>query len=597
MGINCGVPGCESKASETKMHVLPGDNRFKIWATFIGRPDLDISKRKSYRICDKHFPEEMKYTTFHNVTNLKKSALPVNKGTVQNEKPIEEEIERLSDDCNSQSIDLISVTESISENGVQEEIRQTNNSLFVLNTNFILDDTVEIVPVVQQGKLESEIIQESECTTVEKWNNKCITCLKDDVQMETLSSLSLLPEFKELFKYLKIEEFLIETTLNSVCSNCVLQMHNMLSFKRQCEKSVEKLGLFITVEISERVKSPTVHKATQTENEEEISSNFLVQISPDVEEEPDKIEHTEIEQEFDLEALDEKCVSCVNCNENFNNKSWLRRHQILIHGLKDCIQECCDCRRQVHFMNYDNKLKIHNECCHENICSVCDLKFQTIIHLAKHRLLHTLSDPKKNPPLPGIDLRKSRRPHGKVACAKCGKFYKSANLLRSHMQRIHNITKVKIPCTICTRSVYNMNLHLKRHQTHKFQQKILQKKKLNFIESRGLCTYCGKLYARSSLRVHILSVHLNIKNYECMYCGKMFASTAIRNTHIKLAHLKLKRFSCDYCDKQFTRKDAAQKHKLKHTQERPFKCKVCDKLFRYSENIRRHMKQVHGMIK
>ncbi|XP_044741076.1 uncharacterized protein LOC123302277 isoform X1 [Chrysoperla carnea] len=84
MGINCGVPGCESKVSETKMHVLPGDNRFKIWATFIGRPDLDISKRKSYRICDKHFPEEMKYATFHNVTNLKKTALPVNKEVQRN---------------------------------------------------------------------------------------------------------------------------------------------------------------------------------------------------------------------------------------------------------------------------------------------------------------------------------------------------------------------------------------------------------------------------------------------------------------------------------------------------------------------------------
>ncbi|XP_044728124.1 uncharacterized protein LOC123291772 isoform X2 [Chrysoperla carnea] len=58
--------------------------RFKIWATFIGRPDLDISKRKSYRICDKHFPEEMKYATFHNVTNLKKTALPVNKEVQRN---------------------------------------------------------------------------------------------------------------------------------------------------------------------------------------------------------------------------------------------------------------------------------------------------------------------------------------------------------------------------------------------------------------------------------------------------------------------------------------------------------------------------------
>ncbi|XP_044732432.1 zinc finger protein 729-like isoform X2 [Chrysoperla carnea] len=443
--------------------------------------------------------------------------------------------------------------------------------------------------------------KESECTTVEKWNNKCITCLKDDVQMETLSSLSLLPEFKELFKYLRIEDFLNETTLNSVCSNCVLQMHNMLSFKRQCEESVEKLGLFTTALISETVKSSIVHKATKTESEEEISSNFLVQISPDVEEEPDKIEHTEIEQEFDSFSFDEECVSCVNCNEKFNNERWLRRHQILIHGLKNCIQECYDCL-QLHFINYENRLKIHNECYHENICSVCDLKFQTIIHLAKHRLLHTLSDPKKHLPLSGFDGFKSRRPRGKVACAQCGKFYNTAKLLRRHIRSVHNPNRVKMACTICRRSVYNLNEHLKWHQTHKFQHKIAvrrksvpRKKKYDFIEPRGLCTYCGKLYVRTSLKKHILAVHLKKKNYECMYCHKMFVSTNVRNRHIKVAHLKLKRFSCGYCDKKFSTKFNAQKHRLIHTKEKPFKCQYCDELFRYPESIKHHIIRKHGV--
>lgn len=141
--------------------------------------------------------------------------------------------------------------------------------------------------------------------------------------------------------------------------------------------------------------------------------------------------------------------------------------------------------------------------------------------------------------------------------------------------------------------------------TDKFQHKIARKsvvrksvprkKKFVSIEPRELCTYCGKLYTRSFLRVHILSVHLNIKNYECVHCHKRFVAPRLRNRHIKLVHLKVKPFPCDYCDKKFATKFNAQKHKLMHTKEKPFKCQYCDEFFRYPENIKQHITRKHGI--
>lgn len=50
---------------------------FKIWVQRVGREDISHDKRRSYRICDAHFTEEMKFVAHRNRTNLCANAIPM----------------------------------------------------------------------------------------------------------------------------------------------------------------------------------------------------------------------------------------------------------------------------------------------------------------------------------------------------------------------------------------------------------------------------------------------------------------------------------------------------------------------------------------
>lgn len=49
---------------------------FELWVKAVGREDIIIEKRGSYRVCDKHFSNEMKFAAHNNRTNLKMDAIP-----------------------------------------------------------------------------------------------------------------------------------------------------------------------------------------------------------------------------------------------------------------------------------------------------------------------------------------------------------------------------------------------------------------------------------------------------------------------------------------------------------------------------------------
>lgn len=54
-----------------------------------------------------------------------------------------------------------------------------------------------------------------------------------------------------------------------------------------------------------------------------------------------------------------------------------------------------------------------------------------------------------------------------------------------------------------------------------------------------VCRECGCIQSqKGNLRIHIKSVHLQIKEFACEICGKLFSQSSNRNRHVAYCHDK-----------------------------------------------------------
>ncbi|RKP28729.1 hypothetical protein METBISCDRAFT_1429, partial [Metschnikowia bicuspidata] len=108
------------------------------------------------------------------------------------------------------------------------------------------------------------------------------------------------------------------------------------------------------------------------------------------------------------------------------------------------------------------------------------------------------------------------------------------------------------------------------------------------------CSYCGKVFTRSThLEVHVRS-HIGYKPYQCSVCLKRFTQGSNLQTHKRL-HTGTKPFSCSVCNRSFSRKGNLAAHILTHKKVKPYKCELdgCDKLFTQLGNLKSHQNRFH----
>ena len=111
------------------------------------------------------------------------------------------------------------------------------------------------------------------------------------------------------------------------------------------------------------------------------------------------------------------------------------------------------------------------------------------------------------------------------------------------------------------------------------------------------CSYdgCGyKIDGRTNLENHIRKVHLNIpisKNFVCNICGSTYNKKGHLKMHISSIHENLKPFKCEHCGRDFARRQRLKEHVegihqglLKH------KCNYCDKAYNNNGSKWNHMK-------
>jgi hypothetical protein len=75
--------------------------------------------------------------------------------------------------------------------------------------------------------------------------------------------------------------------------------------------------------------------------------------------------------------------------------------------------------------------------------------------------------------------------------------------------------------------------------------------------------YCGKTFSRrSSLKRHILRVHMEVRPFECTMCGGRFSDKANFRDHVNAVHYGLQPFECSYpgCRRAFAQQSSFKRH-------------------------------------
>ncbi|XP_021965080.2 zinc finger protein 260 isoform X2 [Folsomia candida] len=138
------------------------------------------------------------------------------------------------------------------------------------------------------------------------------------------------------------------------------------------------------------------------------------------------------------------------------------------------------------------------------------------------------------------------------------------------------------PCPVCGKEVGSSSFseHLRGHAG----------------EKNHLCTKCGKLFRNArNLRLHDASVHIKERNFICAICGASFFRKEVLDNHVATIHERPAdlRFSCDTCGKAYRHEKSLKEHVQMHTGKN-LECPICSKVFNRKENVRLHLRTVHG---
>ena len=161
-----------------------------------------------------------------------------------------------------------------------------------------------------------------------------------------------------------------------------------------------------------------------------------------------------------------------------------------------------------------------------------------------------------------------------TTCKLCDKTF-TKKYMKVHIVSVHE--KIRFKCDQCD------------YETS-------QRKYLNHHKSRrhGVlkCDQCDKTFKKTSLKVHIASVHEKIR-FECDQCDYKASHRKATTLH-KMSMHEGKFLKCDQCDKQFQIMNGKRRlaiHKRFNHENKRFECDQCDKKFAYKGSLKLHFKE------
>lgn len=192
------------------------------------------------------------------------------------------------------------------------------------------------------------------------------------------------------------------------------------------------------------------------------------------------------------------------------------------------------------------------------------------------------------------DLNRCRYAHGRNSiptklndtCDECNvqKSFNGLRQLLNHKNKYHSNGK-RFWCARCGvqyDSKEQQNVCIKSHYNDVLKDVLVK------------CPECEKELLHNSLKIHLKSVHSQVREIVCHECGKAFCAVARLTIHMRQVHNNgLRPFQCDICGNCFAQKKALRDHVLKvHCKNRrKYECPICLKVC--YENPDRHMSVVH----
>ena len=170
-----------------------------------------------------------------------------------------------------------------------------------------------------------------------------------------------------------------------------------------------------------------------------------------------------------------------------------------------------------------------------------------------------------------MSMTKMQKQYG-LKCRICGEVFEDKKLLKDHLVTNHRNT-----CPICKES-FERNIDLQEHMKTMHE---ISEGRLSVTEKViHLCHLCSKIFKKpSALKVHLDSIHYQIRDHTCDSCGRGFINRNKLRYHVERAHENIKNFLCDMCDKQFYFNADLTKHKKSVHGEKKFVCSHCGKPF------------------
>ena len=107
--------------------------------------------------------------------------------------------------------------------------------------------------------------------------------------------------------------------------------------------------------------------------------------------------------------------------------------------------ECqiCNTCQGSKYMFEKHMFKEHNEAILSYSCGICDLKFQNLSNLNKHKkFVHST---------------------GAFPCPVCGKVFKHESYTKEHVRRVHETTKKRYECSSCGLK-FSERRYLRKHE-------------------------------------------------------------------------------------------------------------------------------------